>query len=297
VEIQYISAVMRAPFQKIAVAIAFSPRIRALLAETARLKILWNAELAIIHVGEKTETEENLLQEHLKSVGLAGLSDIKIFWEHGKPSEKILARCKKENVDLLIAGALRKEKLIQYYLGTVARKILRKADCSVLMLTDPRNAPLPFQNVVVNAENSNYVHEALKVAINICQSDKAQWLHVAREIKMYGLTMSASENYSEEEYEDVRHSLVREEMTSVQKMLDLIPHDDVKINIKLLAGKSGFELAKFTQRKNADLLIVGAPPRRFSIFDRVFPHDLEYIFADLPCNLLVVHPRKEGGNA
>jgi nucleotide-binding universal stress UspA family protein len=287
---------MKGPFQKIAVAIAFSPRIRALLAETARLKILWKAELSIIHVGEKTQEEEKLLQEHLQGVGLTESQDVKIFWEQGKPSEKILARCKKENVDLLIAGALKKEKLIQYYLGTVARKILRKADCSVLMLTDPRNAPLPFQNIVVNAENSNYVAEALKTAITISQTDNAQWVHVAREIKLYGLTMSASENYSEEEYEKVRNGLVQEEISSVQKLLDKIPHEGVKINIKLLSGKSGFELSKFAQRKNADLLVAGASPKRFSLFDRVFPHDLEYIFADLPCNLLVVHPRKEGNN-
>jgi nucleotide-binding universal stress UspA family protein len=287
---------MKAPFRKIAVAIAFSPRIRALLAETARLKLLWRAELTIIHVGEKTPKEENLLQEHLTAVGLVDDSDIKIFWEHGKPSDKILSRCRKENIDLLIAGALKKEKLIQYYLGTVARKILRRADCSVLMLTDPKNAPLPFQNVVVNAENSNFVQEALKAAVAICQMDGSQWLHVAREIKLYGLTMSASENYSEEEYEDVRHALVREEIASVQKLLDNIPHEGVKVNIKLLSGKSGFELAKFTQRKNADLLIVGASPRRFSLFDRVFPNDLEYVFADLPTNLLIVHPRKEASN-
>jgi nucleotide-binding universal stress UspA family protein len=287
---------MKAPFHKIAVAIAFSPRIRALLAETARLKILWGAELLIIHVGDKSEEEEKVLQEHLKAVGLADYADIRIFWERGKPSEKILSRCKNEKVDLLIAGALKKEKLIQYYLGTVARKILRKADCSVLMMTDPQNAPLPFQNIVVNAENSNYVQDALKTAISICNSNQAQWLHVVREIKLYGLTMSASENYSEEEYENVRHSLVRDEIASVQHLLDKIPHEGIKINIKLLSGKSGFELAKFTQRKDADLLVVGAPPRRFSLFDRVFPHDLEYIFADLPTNLLIVHPKKGGTN-
>ena len=135
---------MTVPFRKIALAIAFSPRIRALLAETARLKVLWNADLTIIHVGEKSEAEEKLLQEHLEAVGLAKFPDVKIFWEEGKPSDKILSRCKKENVDLLIAGALRKEKFIQYYLGTVARKILRRADCSVLMLTSAQPPPVIF---------------------------------------------------------------------------------------------------------------------------------------------------------
>jgi nucleotide-binding universal stress UspA family protein len=61
----------------------------------------------------------------------------------------------------------------------------------------------------------------------------------------------------------------------------------------MVSGKAGFELSKFAHRKNADLLIVGAPRRRFSVFDRVFPHDLEYIFGDMPCNLLVIHPKSE----
>jgi nucleotide-binding universal stress UspA family protein len=91
----------------------------------------------------------------------------------------------------------------------------------------------------------------------------------------------------------MRHKLVKEEIDSVEKMLQRIPHEGLKVNIKLVSGKSGFEITQFAQRKHADLLIVGAPPRRFSLFDRVFTHDQEYIFADLPCNLLIIHPRKE----
>jgi nucleotide-binding universal stress UspA family protein len=87
--------------------------------------------------------------------------------------------------------------------------------------------------------------------------------------------------------------MVREELDEVEKILARIPHPKLKVNIKVLSGKAGFELARFAERKNADLLIVGAPARRFSLFDRVFPHDLEYVFANLPCNLLVVKPRKQ----
>jgi len=75
-------------------------------------------------------------------------------------------------------------------------------------------------------------------------------------------------------------------------MLNQIPHKELKINIKVVTGKSGFELAQFTKRKAADLLVVSAPPMRLSLLDRLFPHDLEYIFADLPCNVLVVHPQE-----
>lgn len=287
---------MNSPFRKIGVAIAFSPRIRAVLAEAARLKILWRTDLVVIHVGQRTENEEKLLADHLNAVGLSGEPGIEVIWEKGKPSDRILATCNKHHIDLLIAGALKKEKLIQYYLGTVARKILRKANCSVLMLTNPNELPVPFEHLVVNAEDSPHLENILNAASFIGLKDKAKWLHVVREIKMYGLTMSASEQCSEEEYENLRQSLVGDQIKQVEKIFEHIPHEGLKLNIKLVAGKGGFELAQFAQKKQADLLIVGGSPRKFSLFDRVFPNDLEYLFADLPCNLLMVHPGKGAKN-
>jgi nucleotide-binding universal stress UspA family protein len=283
-------------FKKIALALAFSPRMEALLAEAVRLKKLWNAELVLIHVGLHTAHEEKLLEDLLTRTGLLKGHEVKVLWESGKPSQQILLACKKEGVDLLIAGALRKEKLVQYYLGTIARKILRKADCSVLMFTDPSTPPQPIKNIVINAEDSPYVDEAIATACELGRTERSAWLHIVKEIKLYSLTMSAADQNSEMEYEGFRSSLVKEEIESVEKTLRSIPHEGLKINIKLVSGKSGFELSKFAQRKHADILVVGASPRRFSLFDRVFPHDLEYIFADLPCNLLIVHPRKEAKN-
>jgi nucleotide-binding universal stress UspA family protein len=279
--------------RKIGLAIAFSPRLEALLAEAARLKKLWDAELVLIHVGDRALELEQRLKQMLTSTGLGDENSVRICWESGKPSERILAACKKERIDLLIAGALKKENLVQYYLGTVARKILRKADCSVLLLTNPSKSPQTFKNIVVNADDSPFVEPAIVTACHIGMRDKAMWLHVVREIKMYGLTMTASEQYSEEEYENVRQNLVKDEIDNVEKILQRIPHEGLKVNIKLVSGKSGFELSKFAQRKQSDLLVVGAPQRRFSLFDRVFTHDQEYIFEDLPCNLLIVNPRKE----
>jgi len=78
----------------------------------------------------------------------------------------------------------------------------------------------------------------------------------------------------------------------VEAMLKTIPHEKSRINIKMISGKAGFELARFAERKEADLLVLGAPDRKFSFFTRVFPHDQEYIFNELPCNLLMIQPRK-----
>jgi hypothetical protein len=44
-------------FRKIGLALAFSPRMEALLAEASRLKKLWNTELVLINVGHHGDKE------------------------------------------------------------------------------------------------------------------------------------------------------------------------------------------------------------------------------------------------
>jgi nucleotide-binding universal stress UspA family protein len=279
-------------FKRIGLAVAFSPRIEALLAEAVWLKRLWGSELVLIHIGDENEADSRKMRELVQHAGLQP-SEVSIFWEYGKPAKTILQVCRREKIDLLVAGALKKEKALQFYLGSIARKILRKADCSVLMLIEPSVEQKGFKNIVVNAdEDSPYMMQALRAAFKIGMVEKATWLHIVRKLRLYGF-LSAAEQYTEREYELNRNNLVQAEIEEVQQLINTIPHQGIKVNIKLVSGKSGFELTQFAQRKNADLLVIGGSPMRLSILDRVFPNDLEFIFSDLPCNMLIVHPRKE----
>ncbi|MBY0436211.1 MAG: universal stress protein [Cyclobacteriaceae bacterium] len=280
----------------IGVAIAFSPTAERMLAEAAHLAHQHGARLVLIHAGHHTDSEERQMRSLMDSQGLKE-QQATVRWETGEPARAILKACDKENVDLLVAGALVKEDILHYYLGTIARHIMRRARCSVLLLTQPSLVPRYFKNIVVDAEEGALVHTTLSMACQFGKKDKGTWLHVVRELKLYGLAMSASDQCSEEEYDSLRHDLVKDEIEKVESLLQKIPHEGLKVNIKVVSGKSGFELAQFAKRKQADLLVVSAPPRRFRFFDRVFTHDLEYVFADLPCNLLIVHPGKEVAHA
>ncbi len=278
-------------FRRIGFALAFSPTAEALLSETIWLTRLFHAELILIHVGKAGEREHTQLRNIFAKVGLRPES-IKIVWEQGDPADRILKVCTREGIDLLVAGALKRENLIRYYIGTIARKIMRRADCSLMMITSPSLVHQPIRNIVINAEDSPFVDDALALACKLGQTGEKAWIHIVREIKLYGLAMSITDQHTEDEYSDVKQQLLRDEIDYVDGLLSRIPHNEVKINVKMLSGKSGFELCKFAQRKQADWLVVGAPHRRFRLFDRVFPHDLEYIFADLPCNLLIVNQGK-----
>jgi nucleotide-binding universal stress UspA family protein len=274
-------------FNVIGLAIAFSPTARAMLAETSRLTNHFKSKLILIHVGVHGPEEERMINEMMMEAGLSD-ANVKVSWKKGDPVKEILKACKEEKIDLLVAGALKKENLVNHYLGTVARKIMHKADCSVLMITNPAVDSKPLKNIVVNAEDSPYAKHAIYAACNWHPTMAGTWVHIVRELKLLGLALAANEQCSEDEYAQSKQNMMREETAEVEKMLQQIPHNKLKINIKLLSGRSGFELARFAERKEADLIVMGAPQRRFSLFDRVFPHDQEYIFNDLPCNLLVV---------
>src|SRR5579859_7313256 len=280
-------------FRKIGLAIAFSPTAQAMLAEAARLGQLFAAELVFIHVGDHGPEEEQRMSLLIQAVNLQ--SDYKVVWRQGNPVKEILSACHDEQVDLLVAGALKRENMVRHYIGSVARAIMRKANCSVYIINNPSVDPQSIQQIVVNAEDSPYVERAIALACWLAELEHSSWVHIVRELKLLGLALAANKQSTEQEYNAFKQSLMREEIDSVEKILATIPHENIKINIKMLSGKSGFELCKFVERKQAGLLVVGAPPRRFSIFDRIFPHDLEYVFAELPCNLLVVNQSNQNG--
>ena len=276
-------------FKRICLAAAFSPRTEALLAEASRLCKGLDACLTIVHVGKLQAEKLNFLKDTLDRHGIPA-DRLEIVDKPGDPAEVILKTCREKKCDLLIAGALQREQLLNYYIGTVGRTVLRKAPCSVLVLTDPQANRKGFENIGALAEDTPFIKETLAAACSIGMLSGEAQLHVLREIKMFGLTLASADQSNQAEYDQLQEQLVKDEIEEAERLLQDIPHDQLRINIKVVSGKAGFEVCKFAQRKELDLLVVGMPPRRFNFLDRFFKHDLEYLFADLPCNLLLIKP-------
>lgn len=272
-------------FKKIALAIAFSPRFAALIAEAKRLSEIFESDLILIHVGDQEEGHQHRLQEVLEQLGLEG--KVRMYWEQGKPARKIMQVCEEQGVDLLVAGALKQEGLLQYYIGSIARKIIRRSKCSVLMLIEPLENPTPFDKVVINGTQQEQTPRVIAQGLEWCKQDKAKQVFIVNEIKMYGMQMATAGEGGESEIAQTRRKLIAEEVAYVENILKTLDKGELKINIKVTCGKWAVELAKFATDVKADLLIVG-DEGKLGFLDRLFPHDLEDILSDLPCNLLIV---------
>lgn len=273
-------------YSKVALAIAFSPRMEALIAEARRLIGIFQGELVLIHVGVKTPELESKLDEILQRY-CSDLKRVKTIWKEGKPAKTILKICEEEQVNLLVLGALKKEGLLTYYLGSIARKVIRKSPCSVLTLIDPKIETTRFSKVVINGTQLEVTPKVIEKGLKFCQAEGAAQVHIINEIKLYGLQMATAGEGSEDEVSNTRRKLVQEEIKYVQEILDGLDQTGLKINIKVTAGKWAVELVRYCESIDADLLIMGDADG-YTFIDRLFPHDLEEILTEIPCNLLIV---------
>ena len=99
--------------------------------------------------------------------------------------------------------------------------------------------------------------------------------------------MATAGEGNEEEIASTRRKLVADEVAYVNDILKDLDKGDLKVNVKVTCGRWAIELAKFSEDVKADLLIVG-DEGKLGFLDRLFPHDLEEILNNLPCNLLIL---------
>lgn len=277
-------------YKRIGLALAFSPRCQAMLAEAYRLKQLFDAELICIHIGPKGKPEEDYMDKVLEKANI-GKDEVKLFWEEGRPIKKILSICKRENIDLLVAGALRKENLLKYYIGSIARRIIRKSSCSVLMLINPSERPHSFKKIIINGSDGAKDLKTIQKGIKMAHLEDASYTCIFKDVHGYALSLMMATEETESEFSERRRDFVQQEVDEMKDLLTSIDTFNVNINIKIAGGKEGYELWKFVTKTNADLLVVKAPERKLAFLDRIFPHYLEMIMSDLPSNLLLDHTK------
>lgn len=276
------------PFETMAVAIAFSPRLEAILTETKRMVKVFNSQLIIIHVGNKTQEKEEHLEKLIEKIGLARIN-YRIIWMDGEPVDTILKLCKLYIVDLLILGALEKENLYKYYVGSIARSIGRRAKCSVLMLTNPSINPKKMRKIVVNGANNPKTIHTLNTTLYIAALEKIPNITFVQEINVPILNMPIGE--SQESVSKIKKEMEVEDFSKLNNMVGSVEKNGVNVDLVAVKGKPGYAISNFSRQNHYDLLVFNSPDTHLGIFDRIFTHDIEYVLADMPCNLLIVHSR------
>lgn len=271
---------------KILIGIAFSPNLKSNLFEAVRLANLFDAELVGVHVGIKSDKKQASLKALLSEADTLH-KPLKTIWKKGKPVDVILETCTKEQINLLILGAIQQEDLLKYYVGSIARKITRKAPCSVLLLIKPSIIRVPCKHIVVNGLQDEKTAETIKTAFVFSNYLKCKKVTIVEEISQSELHVKVSDDKTLRKSTIVKERLETREEQRVKNILKDINSDDIAVKTQSIFGKRGYSIGHYAKVKRADLLVMNAPTK-LGFLDRIFPHDIEYILSELPTDVLIV---------
>lgn len=271
---------------KILIGIAFSPNLKPNLFEAIRIANMFNAELIGVHVGEKTAQKEADLNQIIAEADTLN-TPLKTIWQQGKPVAVILNTAAVESVDLLILGALQKENLLKYYVGSIARKITRKVGCSILLLIKPSIERQACKHIVVNGLKDKNTAETIRTSVLFCSHLLCKKMTIVEEISQSELQVQVNDDKSLRRATIAKERLKNREDQRINTLLKGIPCDDIAIKTQSIFGRRGYSIGHYAKVKRADLLVMNAP-LKLGLLDRIFPHDIEYILSELPTDVLIV---------
>ena len=276
-------------YNTVVVGVAFSPNLQANVFEALRMTALFEASLVMVHVGTKDSQKEKELHDLISDFP-EPLPPFSVLWRDGHPVEVLLNACVVENADLLILGALQREGLLKYYIGSVARKLTRQCPCDVLLLIKPSIKRMPCSYAVVNGLADDKTEETILRAFYVLSSLGATRLTIVEEISEEDVAVKVDDDRSLRKSTIVKERIKLREKSRVKRILSQVPKkmsQSVQHDIQPIFGRRGYSIGHFARVKRADLLVMNAP-QAASIWDRIFPHDIEYILSDLPTDVLIV---------
>lgn len=276
-------------FKTIGIGVTFSPNLEANINEAARLALFLGSKLVLIHVGESSEDKLSVFSALLDPFKGQGLV-FEVTFKSGDPVEVILSTTEEKKIDLLIIGALKKEKLLKYYVGSIARKITRKATCSILLLINPSKNRVRCNHIVVNGLKDPKTEEAVTTAFLVGNKLGASKITVVEEVSDDEVSVKVDDDKSLRKSTIVKERLRLREEARVKAIIKAIPNEltkSVKIKSQPIFGKRGYSIGHYAQVARADLLVMNAP-RKMNFWDRLFPHDIEHILTELPTDVLIV---------
>jgi nucleotide-binding universal stress UspA family protein len=288
----YIAVMSSVAFKKILVGFAFSPNLRANIFESLRMAHYFGGELIFVHVGNKTPDKESRFREIVASSPIQS-ERITIDWRMGNPVNTLLQASQEFNVDLILLGALKRENVVKFYLGSIARKITRRAKCSVLLLINPSVDRRPCQHIVVNGFDNPQTKDTIEAAFMVAKALGSKKISLVEEISPSKVDVAVDDDRSLRRATLKKERLRRQEQTRVKDVVEKLHAKltcDINWDTQSIFGRRGYSIGHYAKVVRADLLVMNAQ-EKLSFIDRLITRDIEHILAELPTDVLIINSK------
>jgi nucleotide-binding universal stress UspA family protein len=269
-------------YRSIAVASTFSPRFLQVLTEAKRIRDRFDATLSLIYVGQCDEGTTKKFDAAIAQLALP--ADSKILYQEGEPAAAILRAAAENKIDLIVAGALEKEVILRPFLGNVARRLVRDADCSVMLFIHPEHEPKRMKKMVFVADYSAHGERAFRMVLHLAEREHCERLYAVRVYTTFD-EARASRRAKTAESGSPALTLAEEE-AALEKFILAAGQTEVPIEARCVRGNTAYAASDFVQAVEADLLAVPILPQ--SEGQKNLPAQIAWVTDVIPCNLWVI---------
>ena len=140
------------------------------------------------------------------------------------------------------------------------------------------------------AKSSSKQKKTINAAFFVAHKLGAKIITIVEEIRQQEVAVSVEDDKSLRKSDIIKERLKIREDSRVKKIISEIPQtykSNVQTKTQSIFGKRGYSIGHYAQFVRADLLVMNAPTET-SFWDRLFPHDIEYILSELPTDVLII---------
>lgn len=280
---------------KILAATDLTPESDLALERAIHLAAYWGARLYVVHAVDdesppsvdvasaRAKTAEEAISRQLRSNPAAAEVECEVLTTLGSPAERILSKCDRLFVDLLVMGASERKTLGQRLLGTTVDRVLRQALQPVLSVRN--RATGPYRKLAIATDFSEPSRAALDCTLALFPSAEATVVH-AYEVALHGLfpfdrvTGPLAERHEREMTEHAQRSLMEFSKGAQASKLSVVAG----------IGTPQDVLTDLVERAALDLVVVGTHGRT-GVRRAVLGSVAERLIGTLPCDVLAVPTR------
>jgi len=275
----------------IIICLATSPHGAVVAKEGLRFAQLLEAKPIFLNVGIDDENRRKALSAIIQGARGAEGGPIELLVRPGDPYSIISIAAAELQTEMIVMGALNRDPALVRVWGSVARKIARRAACSVLLLSSA-SAHRPGDRIVAAIELDGRSSQTMPMILQIARQGQSESIHFVREFSQNSTSVDEETSDYPITNEDYTLARQRSEQRRLADFLSAYELEGLNIRIAALPGREGMQVVDYARQQRADLVILPAPPRRLNFWDRFFRHPLETVLLDLPCDLLLQRPSK-----
>ena len=270
-----------------------------------------HAGLTVLHVapsGPQFDARriESDMERFLEIDPARGVEVNCLAWEATHVDDEILAQAKRRAADLIVVGTHGRSGVQRLMLGSIAEKVLRKAEPPVLTVppasvrpTSSRQAP--FERILCAIDFSEWSLAGLRYAVSLAERHDAR-LAVCHVIDLIAPIYDpiVGPLYDPLASAPVEHGyLTAGEIVTRERLRSLLTREirgTIAVDELVAKGKPHHELVQLAGKWRSDLIVMGTHGRH--LIDRaVFGSTVEPVVRRAPCPVLTVRLAAENAGA